>query len=107
MTSKYGLFTEFMRDYIELQEDQNEPPWCMSIELLTQAFKTFVLKVKNQSMVIANSDEQYVYQLLREYINDEEIPSSNINIFGFLADSNVPKVTATGIRLKKVPTWKQ
>ena len=90
-------FSEFMHEYIEIQTTQDEPPWCMSMEMLTQAYETFLIFTKNKVLMQHNA----AYKLLRNYMSDNPV---NINILGVNREhSGIPKVTVTGIRLKKVP----
>ena len=98
MANNDELFAGFMQDYIEIQRLSNEPPWCMSIEMLTQAYQTYVIKVKKASRY--GITEYNVYKLLKKYIADHP---SNINILGVVTHLVSPKLTVTGIRLRKVP----
>lgn len=90
-------FSEFMREYIEIQPTQDEPPWCMSIEMLTHAYETFLMFTQNKVLMQDNA----VYKLLRNYMSDNP---SNITLLGCNIEHNhTPNITVTGIRLKKVP----
>ena len=92
-----------MRDYIEVQTSQDHPPWCMSLDLLTQAYETFTIKVigKTSSSLFMVHPEYNVYQLMMQYMSHN--PSYNINLLGVVTDVSSPKVSFAGIRLKKVP----
>jgi hypothetical protein len=95
----YTQFTEFMHDYIQIQTD-DEVPWCMSFDMLLQAYETFLFKVKKVNGLLFTDFDKNVYNNLTQYISEN---TSNVNILGSFNEHSVPKMTITGIRLKKVP----
>lgn len=89
-------FSEFMHDYIEIQTTQDEPPWCMSMEMLTQAYESYLMFTKNKVLM----QDTGAYKLLLNYMSNNTL---NINLLGVKREYNgIPKVTVAGIRLKKV-----
>lgn len=93
-------FAEFMRDYIELQpEGATVAPWCMSIEMLSQAYASFVMSVTKESSIMWNIEEN-TYKLLLYYLAHNK---TKITYFGSVKLSGEPKITVAGIRLKKLP----
>lgn len=95
-----ALFEEFMTGYIETQSSGDGVPWCMSIEMLSQAFASFVMTVKNETNMMQDI-EVATCRLLKEYLSYHK---TNIKMFGTVRINGTPKLTVTGIRLKKVPS---
>ncbi len=97
LAGENDLFAEFVNEYIQIQTDTEEAPWCMSLEMLAQAYGHFLMTIKNLGKYVYEIEETTLKRLEYYMSHNDTI----ITTFGLRNGNGTLRMTITGIRLKR------